>query len=132
MSTGVVPAVPVGGFITARMYEDSGEVMFESVGDRAFEAFKNSAKGYITGMQDAVRDWCDKANQEGCVLLMPMRDTKDFAVIGSIDYPIFFKFKAASGLKAGDKIGVEFTIEDAEGFMYKTYPKELALNVLAV
>ena len=131
MSTDPVP-VPTGGFIEAKIYEDSGEVMTESIGDRAFEAFKNSAKGYIVGMQDPVRDWMQKVNEEGCVLLIEFRDTKDFAIIGSIDYPIFLKFKGNTGVKAGDKIGTEFTLEDAEGLMFQTYPKTLALNMLPI
>lgn len=131
MSAGQTPA-PIGGFIKSRLYEDSGEVMTESIGERGFEAFKNSAKGYIVGMQDAVRDWMQKANEEGCVLLITMRDSKDFAVIGSIDYPIYLKFKGGSGAKAGDKIGVDFTLEDNEGHIFRTYPKTLALNMLTI
>lgn len=131
MSTDPTP-VKIGGFIKSRLYEDSGEVTTETIGERGFEAFKNGSKGYIVGMQDAVRDWVQKVNEEGCVLLIRMRDSKDFAVIGSIDYPIYLKFKGGSGTKAGDKIGMEYTIEDNEGYMFKTYPQALALNILPI
>lgn len=131
MSTDTTP-VAIGGFIKARMYEDSGEITTETIGERGFEAFKNGAKGYIVGMQDAVRDWVQKVNEEGCVLMMKIRDSGDFAVVGSIDYPIFLKFKGSTGMKAGDKIGMDFTLEDNEGFMFKTYPKNLAVNLLTV
>jgi hypothetical protein len=110
---------------------DSGQVNYESVGDAGFSAQKNMFKAEIVGgTKDEVRDYIEQLDEYcGHVVLVEDRDTQDWIVMGSINNPVYFKFKGDGGAKAGDKNVAAFEIEDQSGIIYRTYPKALALSI---
>jgi hypothetical protein len=110
---------------------DSGQVTYESVGDAGYGATKNNFKAEIVGgTKDEVRDYVEQIDEFcGHVVLVEDRDTQDWIVMGSINNPVYFKFKGDGGAKAGDKNVAAFEIEDMSGIIYRTYPKALALSI---
>jgi hypothetical protein len=110
---------------------DSGGLNYETVGEKGFEAYKNMGSGEIVGgSMDEVREFVDFVNDFcGMVVLMEMRDSQDWAVLGSKDNPVYFNFKGDIGKKAGDKNVAAFELNDEGGKVFRTYPKALALSV---
>lgn len=110
---------------------DSGELKYETVGERGFEALKNMLSGQIiNATSDETREYIeDVTSYRGHVVMIENRDSGDWAVMGSKRHPVQLNVKANSGKKAGDANVVDFDIEDSTGIVYRTYPKALALSV---
>lgn len=131
-AAGQTPAV-TAKFVSYEINIDSGHLSYDSIGDRGFEAFKNMLKSQIIGAGgDAQREFAETLNDDPrCIALFELRDSEDYAVLGSTIVPVTVKIKGDLGKSAGDANAVEIDIEDSSGFIFRTYPKTLALSIEA-
>lgn len=126
-----VNAVP-SKFAKLQIVFDSGDMEYESVGDKGYQSIMNKMMGDISNAFDAaVLEWIqDIVDSCGSIVLVDLPEFNAYAVFGSTSRPVEIKFKAGKGKKAGDKNAVGIEIADESGLIMKLYPKALGVAVL--
>ena len=132
-AAGVTPVVAEvrAKFIGFDINTDSAHPTYETIGEKGYTAYKGSIKGEILGASgDAQREFIqDLTNDDRCIVLLELRDSGNFMVLGSQVVPVSISFKGDIGAKAGDKNHIEVMFDDNSGFLYRTYPQQLALGI---
>lgn len=111
---------------------DSGDLEYETVGDKGYMALTNKMVGDISNAFDpAVLEWIQDINSScGSIVLVDLPELNAYGVLGSTSRPVEIKFKGGKGKKAGDKNAVGIEINDESGRIMKLYPKALGVAVL--
>lgn len=111
---------------------DSGDLEYETVGDKGFESITNKMMGEITNAFDpGVLEWIQEITDScGSIVLVDVPELNAYAVFGSTYRPVSMKFKGAKGKKAGDKNATTLEISDESGLIMKLYPKALGVSIL--
>lgn len=108
---------------------DTGMVEVKTVGEKGFESFVNTLKTYVSSTADEIRHNVETLVNCGCgwVIVGTKRGTTDRFVIGTNLNPVVVQVNGGTGTKAGDKNGLELTMESSDGMIFRTYPAALAL-----
>ncbi len=112
---------------------DSGDMEFETVGDKGYRSLANKMMGDISNAFDpGVLEWIqDIVDSCGSIVLVDLPEFDAYGVFGSTARPVEVTFKAAKGKKAGDKNAAAIEIADESGLVMKLYPKALGVTVMA-
>lgn len=126
-----VNAVP-SKFSKLHIVFDSGDMEYESVGDKGYQSMMTKMMGDISNAFDpGVLEWVQEiVDSCGSIVLVDLPELNSYAVFGSTSRPVEVKFKAGKGKKAGDKNAVGIEIADESGLIMKLYPKALGVAVL--
>jgi hypothetical protein len=122
----------VSKFAKLNIAFDSGDLEYETVGDKGYESLTNKMMGDITNAFDpAVLEWIQEVTDScGSIVLIDIPELNCYGVFGSTYRPVSMKFKGAKGKKAGDKNATSLEISDESGLIMKLYPKGLGVSIL--